>query len=278
MYDNKIIITSEKKRFKINLKELWHYKDLLYFLVYRDITVIYKQSVLGFSWAIINPLFSTLIFSFVFGNLAKISSNGIPYPVFSLLGIMPWTYFSGTVNASGSSLIGASSIFTKVYFPRIIIPLTPVLSKLSDFSISFIILIIFCFYFGIVPGLNLIFLPLVLILMIMTSAGFGFWLSALAIQYRDVKFGLTFITPLLMYLAPVVYPASLILDKFGYNIYLLYGVYPLTGIIESFRALFISSFSFPWELFLISFISSFMIFISGLIFYTKMEKHFADVA
>lgn len=278
MYDNKIVITSDKKKFKINFKELWHYKDLLYFLVYRDITVIYKQSVLGFSWAIINPLASTLIFSFVFGNLANISSNGIPYPVFSLLGVIPWTYFSGTVNAAGSSLIGASSIFTKVYFPRLIIPLTTVISKLSDFCISLIILVIFFIYFGIVPGINLIFLPLVLILMVMTSAGFGFWFSSLAIQYRDVKFGLSFITPLLMYVAPVVYPASLILEKFGYNIYLLYGIYPLTGIIESFRALFINTFLFPWELFLISFTSSFLIFISGLYFYSKMEKHFADVA
>ncbi|MBE2255799.1 MAG: ABC transporter permease [Ignavibacteria bacterium] len=278
MYDNKILITSENKKFKINLKELWHYKDLLYFLVYRDITVIYKQSILGFSWAIINPLFSTLIFSFVFGKIANISSDGIPYPVFSLLGVIPWTYFSGTVNASGSSLISSSSIFTKVYFPRLIIPITPVLSKLMDFTISLSILVIFFIYFGILPGVNLVFFPLVLILMIITSSGIGFWFSALAIQYRDVKFGLTFITPLLMYIAPVVFPASLILEKYGYNIYLFYGIYPLSGIIESFRALFINSISFPWELFLISFISSSVIFITGLMFYTKKEKYFADVA
>jgi len=249
MYDNKILISAGNKKFKLNFKEIWHYKDLLYFLVYRDITVIYKQSILGFSWAIIQPLFSTLIFTFVFGNLANISSDGIPYPVFSLLGVIPWTYFSATLNASGSSLIGASSIFTKVYFPRVLIPITPVISKLSDFTISLSILIIFLIYFGIAPGLNLLFFPLVLLLMIITASGFGFWFSALAIQYRDVKFGISFITPLLMYLAPVVYPSSLILNKFGYDVYLLYGIYPLTGIIDSFRAVFLNSISFPWELF-----------------------------
>lgn len=273
-----IVIEKKKGLAKFNIKELIEYKDLLYFMVLRDITVLYKQSVLGFAWAIINPVFSTIIFSVVFGKLAKIDSDGIPYPLFSYAALLPWTYFSNTLSASGSSLITNSSVFTKVYFPRLIIPLTPVFSKLADFAISFVILIGMMFYFHSYPTAKLLLLPLLILIMIMAAAGLGCWLSALAIQYRDVKFGLTFAIPLMMYAAPVVFPASLIFTNYGYKAYLLYGLYPMTGVIEGFRSVVVADKPIPWDLIGMSFIGTAILFAFGVSVFRKLENRFADVA
>jgi lipopolysaccharide transport system permease protein len=273
-----IIIEKKKGLASFNLKEFFQYKDLLYFMVLRDITVVYKQSVLGFAWAIINPVFSMLVFSVVFGKLAGVPSDGIPYPIFSYAALIPWTYFANTLNASGSSLITNSSVFTKVYFPRLIIPLTPVLSKLADFAISFLILIVLMFYYGYYPTFKLLLLPLLILIMMMTTTGLGCWLSALAIQYRDVKFGITFAVPLLMYAAPVVFPASLILKKFGNLAYTLYGLYPMTGVIEGFRSAVIYNKPIPWDLIGMSAIGAVFLLIIGFIVFKKMESRFADVA
>ena len=273
-----IIIEKKKGLTSFNLKEFWQYKDLLYFMVLRDITVIYKQSVLGFAWALINPVFSMLIFSFVFGRLARVPSDGIPYPIFSYAALIPWTYFANALNASGTSLITNSSVFTKVYFPRLIIPLTPVLSKLADFAISFVLLVVLMFYYGYYPTVRLFILPLLILIMMISTAGLGCWLSALAIQYRDVKFGITFAVPLLMYAAPVVFPASLVLQKFGEKAYLIYGLYPITGVIEGFRAAVVSSRPIPWDLIGMSAIGSCVLFTLGFIIFRKLENRFADVA
>jgi lipopolysaccharide transport system permease protein len=262
----------------VNLKEIIRYKDLLYFMVLRDVTVLYKQTILGFAWAVINPVFSMVVFTIVFGKLANVPSDGIPYPIFSYAALIPWTYFSGAMNASSTSLVSSSNIFTKVYFPRIIIPLTPVLSKLLDFIISFIILILMLFYYKFIPGVNIFYLPLLIIIMILTTSGVGMWLSALAIQYRDVKFAITFVTPLMMYAAPVVFPSSLIMEKFGNAVYTLYGLYPMVGVIEGFRAAFVSTKIMPWDLILMGGVSSSILFISGLLFFNKLERKFADVA
>jgi lipopolysaccharide transport system permease protein len=273
-----VIIEKKKGLSSFSLKEFWQYKDLLYFMVLRDVTVIYKQSVLGFAWALINPVFSMIVFSVVFGRLAAVPSDGIPYPIFSYAGLIPWTYFSNTLNASGSSLITNTGLFTKAYFPRLIIPLTPVLSKLFDFAISFVLLIVLMFYYGYYPTAKLFLLPLMILIMIMTTAGLGSWFSALAIQYRDVKFGLTFAIPLLMYAAPVVFPASLILHKFGEKAYLLYGLYPMTGVIEGFRAAVIVNQPIPWHLIGMSAIGASVLLIIGFIVFRKLESRFADVA
>ena len=262
----------------INLKEVIRYKDLLYFMVLRDISVIYKQTILGFAWAVINPVFSMVVFTIVFGRLANIPSDGIPYPIFSYAALIPWTYFSGAMNASSTSLVNSANIFTKVYFPRIIIPLTPVLSKLMDFIISFMILIVMLFYYRLMPGINILYLPILIVIMITTTAGIGMWLSALAIQYRDVKFAITFVTPLMMYAAPVVFPSSLILEKFGSTVYTLYGLYPMVGVIEGFRAAFVSTKIMPWDLILMGGVSSSILFITGLLFFSNLERKFADVA
>lgn len=272
------IIEKKKGLASFSLKEFWQYKDLLYFMVLRDITVIYKQSILGFAWALVNPVFSMLIFSVVFGKLAAVPSDGIPYPIFSYAALIPWTYFANTLNASGSSLITNSSVFTKVYFPRLIIPLTSVLSKLADFAISFVLLIVLMFYYGYNPTTKLFILPLLILIMMMAAAGLGCWLSALAIQYRDVKFGITFAVPLLMYAAPVVFPASLIFQNFGEKAYLLYGLYPMTGVIEGFRAAVVINKTIPWDLIGMSSIGAFMLFIIGFIVFRRLESRFADVA
>lgn len=260
----------------LNIRELVRYKDLLYFLVKRDITVLYKQTVLGFLWAIINPVMQMLIFSFIFGNLVEMPSDGIPYPIFSYAAILPWTYFSQSLSGATNSLIQSAGIFTKVYFPRVFIPLTPVLSKLVDFAISFLVIIVMMIYFGITPNINLIFLPFLILLMILTASGIGMWLSSLAVQYRDVKFALPFISTLLMYAAPVVFPASLILEK-GKVFYLLYGLYPMTGVIEGFRSSLLGVNPMPWDLIGMGTISSVVIFFGGLIYFRKMERIFADV-
>jgi lipopolysaccharide transport system permease protein len=276
--DNITIIEPRTSSNRINFKEIYRYKDLLYFMVLRDVTVIYKQSVLGFAWALINPVFSMLVFSIVFGKLAGVPSDGIPYPIFSYAALIPWTYFANTLNASGSSLISSSGLFTKVYFPRLIIPLTPVLSKLIDFSISFVILILLMFYYQYMPTFKLFLIPLLIAILMLATAGLGFWLSSLAIQYRDVKFGITFAVPLLMYAAPVVFPASLILEKYGLTAYHIYGLYPMTGVIEGFRAAVISTKEIPWDLIGISSIGAIVLFIIGLTVFNKLESKFADVA
>jgi lipopolysaccharide transport system permease protein len=218
-----------------------------------------------------------LVFSIVFGKLAGVSSEGIPYPIFSYAALIPWTFFANTLNASGSSLISSTGLFTKVYFPRIIIPLTPVLSKLIDFSISFVILILLMGYYQYMPTLKLLLIPILIVVLMLATAGLGFWLSSLAIQYRDVKFGITFAVPLLMYAAPVVFPASLILEKYGTSAYHLYGLYPMTGVIEGFRSAVISTKEIPWDLIGISTLGSIVLFIIGLLVFNKLVSKFADV-
>jgi lipopolysaccharide transport system permease protein len=273
-----VIIKPHKGIKPIDWKELRQYKDLLYFMVLRDITVIYKQTIMGFAWAIVNPVVSMIIFNVVFGKLAKISSDGIPYPLFSYCALVPWTYFANAMNASGGSLIQSSSIFTKVYFPRIIVPLTPVFSKLADFSISFALLIVFLIVYREVPDYEIFAIPLLIVLMIITVAGIGFWLSALALQYRDVKFAITFITPLLMYGAPVVFPSSMILEKFGHTNYILYGLYPMAGVIEGFRGALLPQKTIPWDLVGMGALSATVILFFGWRFFRKTEAFFADVA
>lgn len=272
-------IESKKNKWQLlDLKELVYYKDLFYFFVLRDITVLYKQTILGLLWAIINPVFQMIIFSVIFGKLAEISSDGIPYPVFSYAAILPFNYFSQSLSGASNSLVGSTSVFTKVYFPRILIPLTPVFSKLADFFIAFLVLIAMMIYYQIIPTINLVFLPMLILLMILTSVGIGMWLSSLAIQYRDVKFAIGFITTLLMYAAPVVFPASLILNKFGYDLYLLYGLYPMVGVIEGFRSCLLGFNPMPWDLIGMGSISAVIFFISGAYYFKKTERIFADVA
>ena len=262
----------------IDWKELIEYRDLFYFLIKRDVLAIYKQTVLGFTWAIIRPVFSMIVFSVIFGGLAKIPSDGIPYPIFSYAALIPWTYFSAAMNASTQSLISGKGIFTKVYFPRLIIPLTPVLSKLVDFSIAFIILFGLMGWYGISPTLNIVFLPILILMMMLTASGIGMWLSAMAIQYRDIPQGVGFLSQLLMYAAPVVWPLSLLKERLGESATLLYGIYPMVGVIEGFRSALLGHIPMPWRLIGIGTFTAFFLFISGVFYFKSKERIFVDVA
>jgi len=274
----KTVIEANASRSFFDFKEFLKYKDLLYFMTLRDVTVLYKQTVLGFAWAVINPLFQIVVFSLIFGSLVGVKPDiaGMPYPVFSCLAVIPWTYFANSLNASATSLISANAILTKVYFPRIIFPVVPILSKLVDLSISFCILLGLVFYFKYPVGTNVFFILVPLLLVIITAAGMGFWFSALSIQYRDFKFALSFTLPLLMYIAPVAFPASAVYNKVGPVAYHLYAAYPLVGVIEGFRGCFSGS-TMPWETILISYVSAVIIFLSGAWYFKKMEKYFADI-
>ncbi len=268
------VITARKGWQMIDLKEIREYRDLLFFMVYRDVTVIYKQTVLGFAWAILNPLFTMVVFNVIFGNLLNVDSNGIPKPVFFFSALVPWTYFSSSLTMSTNSLISATNIIGKVYFPRLIIPLTPVFSKLVDFAIAMLVLFVLMAIYQVAPTWDILFLPLLVLLMVLTASGIGMWLSSLAIQYRDIKFAVGFLVQVLQYAAPVVWSISLLPEKYR----LLYGIYPLGGVIAGFRSAIVGGAPMPWDLILVGTISSILIFVSGAFYFRRMERSFADVA
>lgn len=265
----------------IDWAELKAYKDLFYFFVWRDIKVLYKQTVLGFGWAIIRPVFSMIVFSLVFGGLARVPSDGVPYPIFSYAALLPWTYFSTAMTKSTTSLVTDANMLTKIYFPRLIMPMTPVLAGLVDFAIASSILALMMVYYGVAPTTSALFLPVLIILMVLTAAGVGMWLSALTIQYRDVKHASQFLTQLLMYAAPVVWPVSLITRKFpewGQQIRLVYGLYPMAGVIEGFRSALLGTTPMPWDLIAAGTVGALVLTLSGALYFGRMERIFADVA
>ena len=264
----------------LDLSELLRYRDLCFFMVLRDVKVLYKQTVLGFGWAIIRPLMMMIIFSVVFGGLAKVPSDDLPYAIFSFTAVVPWTYFQTATTLSIQSLVTNAPMFTKVYFPRLVIPLTPVIASLVDAVIAFGILLLLMLWYGVFPNWNLLVLPLLVTLVILTASGVGMWLSALAIQYRDIKHAVPFLIQLLMYAAPVVWPTSLIETRFPEHyewIRLVYGVYPMAGVIEGFRAALLGSSPMPWDLIGVGALSAAMIAISGLFYFRRKERIFADV-
>jgi len=229
---------------------------------------------LGIGWAVIQPIFSMIVFTIVFGKLAKINSDGVPYAIFSYTALVPWTYFSGALTGASGSLLGASGMMTKVYFPRLVIPIAPVMSKLVDFGIAFVILLLMMVYFGFMPSIQIIYLPLLILIMMITASGMGMWLTAMAIQYRDIKYAMSFFVQLLMYAAPVVYPASIIPEPFR----LIYGCFPMVGVIEGFRSILLKTNPMPWDLIGVGSIVACFLFISGAFYFRRMEKYFADVA
>ncbi len=262
----------------LNLRELRDYRDLFYFLVTRDVKILYKQTVLGFGWAILRPLISMVVFTIIFGNIAEVSSDGVPYSIFNYTALVPWTYFAAALSASTLSLVGNTNMLSKVYFPRLIYPLAPVFAKLVDFAIAFVIILVMMIWFNIRPTYNVIFLPYLVLLMIATAAGVGMWLSALAVLYRDVKHALQFATQLLMFAAPVVWPVSSLTERFGETATLIYGLYPMAGVIEGFRAALLGTTPMPWDLIAMGSFSALLLTVSGAFYFRRMEAIFADVA
>lgn len=257
----------------VDFQELWRYKDLLYFLTLRGIKARYAQSILGVSWAIIQPLFTTLVFTLVFGGLAKVDSDGMPYILFSYLALWPWNYFSGTLTESANSLIQNANMITKVYFPRMVLPLSAMLSKLLDFTIAFVVVIGMLIYYKQVPGWGVLFTPILIIQLLLCSLGIGMFLSALAVKYRDVKHALTFLVQLLLYAAPVVYGTSAVPAEYQ-KFYILN---PMVGVIEGFRAAFLNR-PMPWEWIWPGSIVAVVVFVFGMFYFRRMERIFADVA
>ena len=262
----------------VNWRELREYRDLFYFLIDRDIKVLYKQTVLGFGWAILRPLLSMVIFTIIFGGLARVDSDGQPYALFSYAALVPWLYFSTALTASALSLVNNTDMLTKVYFPRLIFPLTPIFSKLVDFVISFVIIFALMAWFRVAPTARLLYVPLLVALMMLATAGVGLWLAAMSVQYRDVKHAMPFLTQILMYAAPVVWSSALIGQRFGPSGRLLFGLYPMVGIIEGFRVALLGTGPMPWDMLAVGTASAAVIFISGLFYFRRMEVTFADVA
>lgn len=269
-----VINTEKQFRKLIDWKELWRYRDLFWFLVWRDIKTRYAQSILGVGWAIIQPVFSMIVFTVVFGNLAKVNSEGVPYAIFSFAALVPWTFFSNSLTSSSSSLVTSKNMITKVYFPRLVIPIAPVLATLLDFLISFLVLLGLMLWFGIIPTWYALSIPILVLLMVFTSAGVGMWLTALAIQYRDIRYGSNFFVQLLMYASPVIYATSSIPKQYQF----LYALNPMVGVIEGFRAALLGTRSMPWDFLGIGTGMALLFFVTGAIYFRRMERFFADVA
>jgi len=255
-----------------DFQELKRYRDLFYFLVWRDIKVLYAQTILGFAWAILNPAVQILVFSVIFGRVANIETDGIPYVLFSTVAIIPWTYMSEAMTAASQSLVSGKQILGKIYFPRVLFPLTPILAKLVDFSISLLILALVMLYFQVHLTWNLLLLPVLIVSMILVPTGIGMWLAALAIRYRDIKFAMTFLIKMLIYSAPIVYTASAIPE----NIRFWYSLNPIVGVIEGFRSCLLGT-PIEWQFILPGLITSVIIFLSGAIYFRRMERVFVDV-
>lgn len=269
-----IIDPEEKKGSLIDWQELWQYRDLFFFLVWRDIKTRYAQSVLGVGWAIIQPVFSMIVFTIIFGNLARVDSEGVPYAIFSFTALVPWTFFSSSLASASGSLINSTNLITKIYFPRMVIPLSPVIGKLIDFGISLLILIGLMFWYGVIPTIWTLMVPVFIIILMMTSAGVGMWLTALSIQYRDIRYGAEFFIQLLMYASPVIYATSIIPEKYQ----IIYALNPMVGVIEGFRAALLGTREMPWDLIGVGSLMAIAFFLSGALYFRSMERYFADVA
>jgi lipopolysaccharide transport system permease protein len=256
-----------------DLKEILHYRDLFVFLVIRDIKVKYKQTVLGGLWAVIQPFFMMVVFTLFFGMLAKIPSDGIPYPIFNYTAMVGWSYFSTAINTSGNSVVGSGTLISKVYFPRIFIPLTSIIAGLLDFLIAFVVLICMMLYYHIYPTIMILALPLLILLMILTASGVGFILAALNTKYRDIRYTMPFLVQFWMFATPIVYPTSMIPERYR----MIYAINPMTGIIEGFRSALLGKETFPVEMVAISAVVSSILFLVGLLYFKQVERFFADI-
>ncbi len=257
----------------LKLAELWEYRELLYFLTWRDIKVRYKQTALGVAWAIIQPLFTMLVFYFSFRKLAKVPSDGLPYPLFCYAALVPWSFFANGLTQSSNSLVGSANLITKVYFPRLTIPLATVLSGAVDFALAFALLIGMMAWLGVAISIKIALFPLFILLAFATSFGVGLWLSALNVEYRDVRYVVPFITQFWMLATPIAYPSSLLGEPWR----TIYGLNPMTGVVEGFRWALLGTNTPPGSMLYVSSLASIAILISGAFYFRRMEKTFADV-
>ena len=267
-----VVIQPTKRWSLLSFKDIWAYRELLFFLTWRDVKVRYKQTALGAAWAILQPLFMMIIFTIFFGRLAAVNSAGIPYPVFALAGLVPWTFFSNAITASGNSLVGSANLITKVYFPRLIVPAAAMLAGLVDFVLAFVLLILLMFYYQIVPTIQLLFLPVLVLLTALFSLGVGTWFSALNVKYRDVRFALPFLIQLWLFVSSVILPSSAIPQKWRW----LLTLNPMSGIIEGYRsALF--GLPFDWPALGIASGLTILTLLYAIYAFGRVERSFADI-
>jgi lipopolysaccharide transport system permease protein len=257
----------------IKLSELWDYRELFYFLIWRDIKVRYKQTALGATWAIIQPVFTVVIFSIFFGRLAKVPSDGIPYPLFSFAALVPWTFFSYGLNQSSNSLVGSANLITKVYFPRLAVPTSAVVAGAVDFLFALAVLFLMMLHYRVSPTRNIIFLPIFFLLTVTTSLGIGLWLSALNVKFRDVRLVLPFLVQLWMFATPIAYPSSLLHEPWR----TVYGINPMVGVVEGFRWALLGVKTPPGPMVIVSGLMSLLLLLGGVIYFRRMEKTFADL-
>jgi lipopolysaccharide transport system permease protein len=268
------IIEPKKGWVPIDFKEIWAYRELLYFLTKRDIKVRYKQTILGGFWAIIQPAFTMIVFTLFFGRLAKIPSDGIPYPIFVYVGLLPWTYFSNAVSNSGNSLVGSANLITKVYFPRLIVPSSASLAGLLDLFIAMFVLGVLMIWYQFVPSVIGVFIfPILVGLTFLCAVGVGLWLSAMNVQYRDIRYAIPFLIQIWMFVSPVIYPVSMVEEKYQW----LLALNPMGGVINAYRASILGHQPVDWSLLGVSAAMIFLLLISGLFYFRRMEKVFADV-
>jgi lipopolysaccharide transport system permease protein len=268
------IIEPKKGWVPIDFKELWNYRELLYFLTKRDIKVRYKQTVLGGLWAIIQPAFTMIVFTLFFGRLAKVPSEGMPYPIFVYAGLLPWTYFANAVSGSGNSLVGSANLITKIYFPRLLVPASASLAGLLDFFIAMFVLGALMIHYHFVPSILGIFLfPFLVGLTFLCALGVGLWLSAMNVQYRDIRYVIPFLVQIWMFVSPVIYPVSIVNEKYQW----LLALNPMAGLIKAYRASILGHQPVHWLLLGISALIILLLLLSGLFYFRRMEKVFADV-
>ena len=268
-----IRIKSTKGWVPLNLHELWAYRELVYFLTWRDIKIRYKQTILGAAWAILQPLLAMLIFSIFFGRLAKMPSDGIPYPLFSYSGMVIWLFFANGVTFASNSMVEAANTIKKVYFPRLAIPIGAILSGLVDFVLAFIVLLGMMGYYGVWPGWNVFWLPLLLLLALVTALGVGLWFSAMNVLFRDVRYAAPFIVQAWLFATPIAYPSSMLSGPWK----VIYGLNPMSGVVEGFRWALLGVESRPGPMIAVFALASVVIFISGAFFFRRTERSFADV-
>jgi lipopolysaccharide transport system permease protein len=271
--EHEIIIQPAGGWISVNLDEVWEYRELLYFLTWRDIKVRYKQTMIGAAWAIIQPFFMMVVFSLFFGHLAKVPSDGIPYPIFVSCALLPWQLFAHALGESSNSLVANERLITKVYFPRLVIPIAAVCGGLVDFAISFVVLLGLMAYYGVVPGVAIVTLPLFVLLTVLTALAVGLWLSALNVQYRDVRYTLGFLTQFWLFATPVAYPSSLVPEPWRP----LYGLNPMAGVVEGFRWALLGKAESPGILLGVSTVVVLLVLVGGLHYFTRMEEAFADL-
>lgn len=267
-----VVIEPSKSWVAINLQDLWNYRDLLYILTMRDIKVRYKQTVLGAAWAILQPLFTMIVFTIFFGRLAGVPSDGVPYPLFAFAGLLPWTFFSNAVTTSSNSLVGNANLITKVYFPRMIIPIASVAGGLIDLAISFCLLIPMMIFYKAGFSVNLLMLPVITVLTSLLAIGVGMWMSALNVKYRDIKYVLPFVIQIGMFASAVIYPTSLIPEKYRW----LMTLNPVAGFVEGFRAACFGH-AFNWLHIGVATLMTFVILVFAAYNFRKMERSFADL-